>query len=85
MNATKDQDVAAVLETMDAYAKAMTAHDIDALLALCSDDWRDSHGFGKDDWRDRYKKMKGLEVDFSEAEATVDGNRAKFTPAVLCS
>ena len=85
MNATKDPDVAAVLQTMDAYAKAMTAHDIDALLALCSDDWRDSHGFGKDDWKDRYKKMKGLEVDFSEAEATVDGDSAKFTPAVLCS
>lgn len=85
MSATKDPDVEAVLETMDAYAKAMTAQDVDALLDLCSDDWRDSHGFGKDEWRDRYKKMKGLEVDFSEAEASVDGDSAKFTPAVICS
>jgi beta-fructofuranosidase len=85
MSPTKDKSVEAVTATMQAYAKALTAQDFDTVLDLLSDDFKDSHGFGKEDWKDRYQKMTGLDVELDQAVASVDGDSATYTPVVVCS
>ena len=84
-------DEAGVMATMDEYRTAFLAGDVEALLALYSEDWRDHHGSTKEDLKTGYEGMrekgghKGLEVDLSEIEAVVDGDTATVTPVTLSS
>jgi len=76
---------------MDDYRTAWLAGDVDALLALYSEDWRDHHGSTKEELIIDYEGMrekgghKGLEVNLSEIEAVVDGDMATVTPVTLSS
>ena len=80
-----------VLATMRDYRAAMMAGDVDALLALYSEDWEDNHGASKESLKDRYQGMreKGrneeFEIDLSAAEAVVDGDTATIAPVTLWS
>jgi len=84
-------DEAEVMATMDDYRSAWLAGDVDTLLALHSEDWRDHHGSTKEDLKAGFEGMrgkgghKGLEVDLSEIEAVVDGDLATVTPVTLSS
>jgi beta-fructofuranosidase len=84
-------DEADVMAIMDDYRSAFLAGDVDALLALYSEDWTDTHGSTKEDMKAGIKGMsekgshKGLEVDLSETEAVVDGDMATVTPVTLSS
>ena len=82
---------AEVLATVRAHGKAMKAGDVNALVALYSEDWKDHHGATKDSLKDRYQGMgdKGgredMEFDLSAAEVVVDGDIGTITPVTLTS
>jgi len=82
---------AEVMATMDEYRRAFLAADVEALLALYSEDWRDHHGSTKEYLKAGYEEMrekashKGLEVDLSKIEVVVDGDTATVTPVTLSS
>jgi beta-fructofuranosidase len=84
-------DEAGVMATMDEYRRAFLAADVEALLALYSEDWRDHHGSTKEYLKAGYEEMrekashKGLEVDLSKIEVLVDGDTATVTPVTLSS
>jgi len=84
-------DEAEVMSVMDDYRSAFLAGDVDALLALFSEDWTDTHGSNKEDMKEGIKGMsekgshKGLEVDLSATKAVVDGDLATVTPVTLSS
>ena len=82
---------AEVLATVRAHGKAMKAGDVNALVALYSEDWKDHHGATKNSLKDRYQGMgdKGgredMEFDLSAAEVVVDGDIGTITPVTLTS
>ena len=84
---------AEVLATMREYGRAMRTGDVDALLALYSEDWEDNHGAAKDSLKDRYQGMggkdkgsyEGMAVDLSAAEVIADGDVVAITPVTLMS
>ena len=82
---------AEVLATVRAHAKAMRAGDVDALIALYSEDWTDNHGATKDSLKDRYQGMRDkgdrghILFDLSAAEVVVDGDIGTITPVTLIS
>jgi len=84
-------DEADVMAVMDDYRSAFLAGDVDALLALFSEDWKDTHGSTKEDMKEGIKGMsekgshKGLEVDLSVIDVVVDGDMATVTPVTLSS
>jgi ketosteroid isomerase-like protein len=84
-------DEAGVMATMDEYRRAFLTADVEALLALYSEDWRDHHGSTKEYLKAGYEEMrekashKGLEVDLSKIEVLVDGDTATVTPVTLSS
>ena len=79
------------LAVMRDYGKAMKAGDMDALLALYSEDWAGMWGFGRssleEDLQELIKKggYEDTEFDLDNAEVVVDGDTVTFAPVTLKS
>jgi ketosteroid isomerase-like protein len=82
-------DEAEVMAVMDDYRTAMVTGDVDSLIDLYSEDWRDVHGSTKEDLKEGYEGTtekgphKGLEVQLSEIELAIDGDVATISPVTL--
>jgi len=82
-------DEAEVMAVMDDYRTAMLTGDVDSLIDLYSEDWRDVHGSTKEDLKEGYEGTtekgphKGLEVHLSDIEVAIDGDVATVSPVTL--
>jgi beta-fructofuranosidase len=82
-------DEAEVMAVMDDYRTAMLTGDVDSLIDLYSEDWRDVHGSTKEDLKKGYESTtekgphKGLEVHLDDIEVAIAGEVATASPVTL--
>ncbi len=87
----KVSDTDLVSKTMSDWKAAMTAKDLDKLMALFSDDYVTSRGSGKVAMRERMAGaiergfLDNVEVNIENAQITLEGNKATFSPVEITS
>ncbi len=75
-----------VLATMKAYAVAMKANDVDAVVAFFSEDWESDDGATKEVLQDWFQGQADdgiyddIEIILTDTEVSVDGDTATMGP-----
>ncbi len=77
--------------TMTNWKAALTAHDLDRLMAMYSEDYVSARASGKDSVRERMTGifdrgyMDNVKVNLENAKTTIDRDKAEFGPVEFIS